>query len=244
MTASQKESKVVDLLRELIVAKINVLCTKLLASRSTVLRELKTYGYFSSYNFNSSYFTLKDIPNFGKDGLWFHGDVGFSRYGTLTQTIKAVVEYSEAGYTVLELQKRLGTKVHNQLSRLCRSKMLTQFYVGRHCVYTSVEREVQTSQQANRKLQIREPRAIGTRHYDFKKNELLQQLDVLTVIRLLVEMIQKPGAKATSLSQTLQRQGESITAAQVRGVIEFYSLSKKRKAESGDGSQRIARKRQ
>ncbi len=227
MTASQKESKVVDLLRELIVAKIDVLCTKLLASRSTVLRALKTYGYFSSYNFNSSYFTLKDIPNFGKDGLWFHGDVGFSRYGTLTQTIKAVVEHSETGYTVLELQKRLGTKVHNQLSRLCRSKILTRFYVGRHCVYTSVEREVQTSQQANRKQQIREPRAIGTRHYDFKKNELLQQLDVLTVIRLLVEMIQKPGTKAASLSQTLQRQGESITAAQVRGVMEFYSLSKK-----------------
>ena len=227
MITSQKESKVVDLLRELIVATIDVLCSKLPASRSTVLRALKTYGYFSSYNFNSSYFTLKDIPNFGKDGLWFHGDVGFSLYGTLTQTVKAVVEHSEAGYTVLELQKRLGTKVHNQLSRLCRSKMLTQFYVGRHCVYTSVEREVQTSQQANRKLQIREPRAIGTHHYDFKKNELLQQLDVLTVIRLLVEMIQKPGAKPASLSQTLQRQGESITAAQVRGVIEFYSLSKK-----------------
>jgi len=129
VTASQKESKVVDLLRELIVATIDVLCTKLAASRSTVLRALKTYGYFSSYNFNSSYFTLKDIPHFGKDGLWFHGDVGFSRYGTLTQTIKAVVEHSEAGYTVLELQKRLGTKIHNQLSWLCRNKMLTRFYV-------------------------------------------------------------------------------------------------------------------
>lgn len=227
MTASQKESKVVDLLRELIVATIDVLCSKLSASRSTVLRALKTYGYFSSYNFNSSYFTLKDIPDFSKDGIWFRGDVGFSRYGTLTQTIKAVVEHSEAGYTVSELQKRLGTKVHNQLSRLCRSEMLTRFYVGRHCVYTSMEPETQTSQQANRKQQIREPRTIGTRHYDFKKNELLQQLDVLTVIRLLVEMVQKPGAKAASLSQTLQRQGESITAAQVRGVIEFYSLSKK-----------------
>ena len=227
MTDSQKENKVVALLRELIVAKIDVLCTMLATSRSTVLRALKTYGYLSSYNFNSSYFTLKDIPDFGKDGLWFHGDVGFSPYGTLTQSIKAVVEHSEAGYTVLELQKGLGTKVHNQLSRLCRGKMLTRFYAGRHCVYTSVEREAQTSQQANRKQQIRDPRAIGTSHYDFKKSELLQQLDVLTVIRLLVEMIQKPGAKAASLSQTLQRQGEGITAAQVRGVIEFYSLSKK-----------------
>jgi hypothetical protein len=90
-----------------------------------------------------------------------------------------------------------------------------------------MEREVQASQQANRKEQMRKPRAVGTSPYDFKRNELLQQLDVLTVIRLLVEMIQEPGAKAASLSQRLQRQGESITAEQVRGVIEFYSLSKK-----------------
>lgn len=105
--------------------------------------------------------------------------------------------------------------------------MLNRFYVGRHCVYTSVERELQTSQQARREQQIKKARAIGTCHYDFKKSELLQQLDVLTVIRLLVEMIQKPDAKAASLSQTLQRQGMSITAKQVRRVLEFYSLSKK-----------------
>jgi len=227
MTASQKKSKVVDLLRELIVATIDVLCAKLTTSRSTVLRALKSYGYFSSYNFNSSYLTLKDTPHFGKDGLWFHGEVGFSRYGTLTQTIKALVENSEKGYTVLELQKRLGTTVHNQLSWLCRRKMLTRFYIGRHCVYTLVERELQTSQQAKRKQQTKKPRAIGTSHYDFKKSKLLQQLDVLTVIRLLVEMIQKPDAKPASLSQTLQRQGMGITAKQVRGVVEFYSLSKK-----------------
>jgi len=44
MTASQKESKVVDLLRELIVATIDVVCAKLTASRSTVLRALKSYA--------------------------------------------------------------------------------------------------------------------------------------------------------------------------------------------------------
>jgi hypothetical protein len=220
MTSSQREKKIVNLLRELIVATIDVLCAKLTTSRSTVLRALKGYGYFSSYNFNSSYFTLKDIPHFDKDGLWFHGEVGFSRYGTLTQTVKAIVEHSEKGYTLLELQKRLGTHVHNQLSWLCRRKMLTRFYVGRHCIYTSVELEIKAAQEARRKQQIKKPKAI-------EKGKLPRQLDALTVIRLLVEMIQKPDAKAASLSQTLQHQGVSITAKQVREVIDFYSLQKK-----------------
>jgi hypothetical protein len=199
MSFTQGESKVINLLRELMVATLDVLCNKLSKSRITVLRALKNYGYFSSYNFNSSYFTLKDIPNFDRDGLWFHGEVGFSRYGTLTQTIKAIIDHSEKGYTVVGLQELLGTKVHNQLSSLCRKRMLTRFYVGRNCVYTSVESKLQASQEAKRKEQIKKPKAITT----------------------------VPDAAAGSLSQRLQRQGLHITAEQVREVIEFYSLVKK-----------------
>jgi hypothetical protein len=220
MTSSQGESKVINLLRELMVATLDVLCNKLSKSRITVLRVLKSYGYFSSFNFNSSYFTLKDIPDFDKDGLWFHGEVGFSRYGTLTQSIKSLIDHSEKGYTVVELQKLLGTKVHNQLSSLCRKRMLTRFYVGRNCVYTSVEPDLQASQEANRKEQIKKAKAITTIQFP-------QGLEALTVIRLLVEMIQEPDATVASLSQRLQRQGLHITAEQVRGVIEFYSLVKK-----------------
>jgi len=220
MTFSLTEGKVINLLHELMVATIDVLCNELSKSRITVLRALKSYGYFSSFNFNSSYFTLKDIPDFDKDGLWFHGEVGFSRYGTLTQTIKAIIDHSEKGYTVVELQKLLGTKVHNQLSLLCRKRMLTRFYVARNCVYTSVEPKLQASQEAKRKGRIKKPKAITT-------IQVPAGLEALTVIRLLVEMIQEPDATAASLSQRLQRQGLHITAEQVRGVIEFYSLVKK-----------------
>ena len=220
MTSPQTQSQVINLLRELVVATIDVLCNKLSKSRMTVLRALKSYGYFSSFNFNSSYFTLKDTPDFDKDGLWFHGQIGFSRYGSLTQSIKAIVEHSEKGLTVVELQKLLGTKVHNQLSLLCRKKMLTRFYLGRNCVYTSLEAKLQASQEAQRKGPIKKPEAITT-------IQVPPGLEALTVIRLLVEMIHKPDATAASLSQRLQRQGFSITAEQVRGVIEFYSLVKK-----------------
>ncbi len=220
MTSTQTQSKVINLLRELVVATVDVLCHKLSTSRMTVLRALKSYGYFSSFNFNSSYFTLKQTPDFDKDGLWFYGSIVFSRYGSLTESIKAIVEHSEKGYTVVELQKRLGTKVHNQLSLLCRKGMLTRFYLGRNCVYTSVEAKLQASQQDKRKEPIKKAKAIST-------IQIPPGLEVLTVIRLLVEMIHEPDATAASLSQRLQRRGFAITAEQVRIVIEFYALEKK-----------------
>lgn len=220
MTSPQTQSKVISLLRELVVATIDVLCDKLSKSRMTVLRALKSYGYFSSFNFNSAYFTLKDTPDFDKDGLWFHGQFGFSRYGSLTQSIKAIVEHSEKGCTVVELEKLLGTKVHNQLSLLCRKGILTRFYLGRNCVYTSVEAKLQASQEAKRKGLIKKPKAITA-------IQIPPGLEALTVIRLLIEMIHKPDATAASLSQRLQRRGFPITAEQVRVVIKFYSLEKK-----------------
>jgi len=119
MLFSEKEKKIFDLLRRIKIATMDVLCSKLSTSRSTILRTLKNYGYLSSYNFNSSYFTLKDIPHFDNSGLWFHGKVGFSVHGTLMQTVKAVVENCPQGYTVMELRKHLRTQVHNQLSLLC-----------------------------------------------------------------------------------------------------------------------------
>jgi hypothetical protein len=227
MTSPQTQSQVINLLRELVVATIDVLCNKLSKSRMTVLRAMKSYGYFSSFNFNSSYFTLKDTPDFDKDGLWFHRQIGFSRYGSLTQSIKAVVEHSEEGYTVVQLQKLLGTKVHNQLSLLCRKGMLTRFYLGRNCVYTSVEAKLQASQEAKRRGPSKRAKAITT-------IQIPPGLEALTVIRLLVEMIQEPDATAASLSQRLQRRGFPIIAEQVRGVIEFYALKKKRKIECRD----------
>jgi hypothetical protein len=83
-----------------------------------------------------------------------------------------------------------------------------------------VEPELQASQEANRTEQIKKAKAITT-------IQLPQGLEALTVIRLLIEIIQEPDATAASLSQRLQRQGLHITAEQVRGAIEFYSLVKK-----------------
>jgi hypothetical protein len=83
-----------------------------------------------------------------------------------------------------------------------------------------VEAKLQASQKTQRKGPIKKPKAITT-------IQIPPGIEALTVIRLLVEMIQKPDATAASLSQRLQRQGFHITAEQVRGMIEFYSLVKK-----------------
>lgn len=227
MKLTSKEKRVVELLRRQRVTTKKNLCKQVETSHMTVLRGLSKYGYYTSYNYNSAYYTLQDIPTFDEDGLWFHHDIGFSCYGTLKETIAALVEQSTAGYTARELEQRLRTKVANLLSLACSRNRLSRYYLGRQAVYVSRDPGQRAQQKSLREAQRAQTLASAP---SFREPELgfPEGLDALTVIDLLVEMIERPEASVSSLSQTLQARGTSITADQVRVVIEFYSLKKKR----------------
>jgi hypothetical protein len=50
-------------------------------SRMSVFRRLKTLGYLSSFTHAGRYYTLANLPEFDRWGLWFHHQVGFSKEG-------------------------------------------------------------------------------------------------------------------------------------------------------------------
>ena len=56
-----KEKSVVDQLREWKVATKKRLCHHLQISHMTVVRALKKFGYYTSYNKNSAFYTLYDM---------------------------------------------------------------------------------------------------------------------------------------------------------------------------------------
>lgn len=98
-------------------------------SRMTAWRALRAQGYYTSYNYNASYYTLADIPAFDAQGLWAFRDIRFSCHGTLIQTLMTWIDQSAAGYQAEELSQLLAVPVAPALSRLhargrvCREKM-------------------------------------------------------------------------------------------------------------------------
>jgi len=77
-------------------------------SRATVFRYLKQLHHLTSYTHNGKYYTLPEIAQFDRDGFWYYGDVGFSRHGTLMNTLSHVITMSESGKTNFELEKLSG----------------------------------------------------------------------------------------------------------------------------------------
>ena len=78
-------------------------------------------------------------------------------------------------------------------------------------------------QKACREAQIEKPQG----DLAIKRDFLPEKANAMTVIKVLVNMIEFPKASDASISQALQHQGMSITAKEIRNIIDFYSLQKK-----------------
>lgn len=120
-------------------------------SRMTVFRRLREVGYLSSYTHAGRYYTLVDIPEFDRQGLWFHQDIGFSRAGTLKQTAALQVEQTPEGRTHDELRNLLRVRVHNTLLGLVREGRIHRERVGSAYLYISADPQRAAKQVTERR---------------------------------------------------------------------------------------------
>ena len=150
MELTASEDQVVQCLRRGQVAQGAQLAAQLQLSLKTVQRTLAKVGYYTSLNYNSTFVTLQDIPQFDEFGLWNYQRICFSRLGKLPQTLVHLVEQAPQGCTVHQLEEWVGTRVHNHLSQLLRQGRLGHFRLGRQAVYTSADARRQQQQQQAR----------------------------------------------------------------------------------------------
>ncbi len=85
---------------------IRSLAAELGYSVPSVRRFLAAVGYYSSFTHNGKWYTLRPIPSFNRDGLWFHQEMGFSRAGSLAETLTVLTENNPAGVTAGQLGEK------------------------------------------------------------------------------------------------------------------------------------------
>jgi len=69
----------------------------------TVQRQFAAWAVLRSYNKNSRYYTLPEIPKFNVHGIWCYRDILFSKFGDLRQTVKHMILASEDGLSGNEI---------------------------------------------------------------------------------------------------------------------------------------------
>ena len=153
-TVRYPAEKLVNLLHDQKVATMPQLKAALGTSVTyTVLRKLSPLGYRSSYSHGGTYYTLDALAHYDELGLWSHGDVHFSRQGTLVNTAEALVTLSAAGYLVSELEAVVHVAAKDALRQLVQAgRLFRREWEGRY-LYCALDRPRRQEQWAARQAQ-------------------------------------------------------------------------------------------
>jgi len=175
----------------------------------TLYRLLSRAGYFSSYNKNGRFYTLSHIPRFDSLGLWAYRGIRFSQYGTLTETIVALVRGSATGMAAREVTELLGVNVAPSLSRLSRQRRVGCERYGRNRRYFDIDH-----------------RRAGSQKEAWRTAQRSSLPDLSVVVAVLVELIVGTHDSLTGLRGALERKMVRVTDDELNAVFDHYGIKK------------------
>lgn len=192
-------------------------------SRTTVFRVLSELGYRTSCSHAGRYYTLKDVPRFDDDGLWFHEGALFSEHGTLRTTVVRLVEVAPAGRTHAELQARLRLRVHDTLRGLNRAGEVGRLQIERIFLYVAIDPATAEAQVVERRRLLEASQPPGPAPTSTTTP------GPAVVVEVLVEIIHDARARADpkAVVKQLAARGVSVTEVQVEAILSEHRIEKK-----------------
>jgi hypothetical protein len=188
---------------------IESLAAEMRYSIPSVRRFLAEVGYYSSFTHNGGWYTLRSIPRFGHDGLWFYSDIGFSRAGSLTNTLVDLTTRSAAGMTAEQLGAKLRCRCHSVLVQLWRQGRLQREKIGRSHVYLAIDLHLAAVQRQT------------------VESLSVIQLPAEIAVLILVEFIRNPDSSFEQLATAISRsKSVTVKAVQIERLFDRHGLKK------------------
>lgn len=171
---------------------------------------LKQWQSFTSYNQNGRFYTLANIPNFDKNGLWRFGEIHFSRHGNLKKTVIALVNESLSGLSGQQLGDLLGLSPGSFLHHFRDTPGIGREKQGGVYVYFSAD-EHQYKDQRQRRVSPLE----------------MAFFTEADAIAILVALIKKHGITAEQIMALPQVKARRLSLAAIENFLQHHGLLKK-----------------
>jgi hypothetical protein len=183
-------------------------------STRTIFRYLERLGYLSSYTDTHSYYTLQEIVQFDQNGFWHYGEIGFSKYGGLKETLLHLVNSSDSGRTHSELEVLQKCRAHNALRELVKTQKLHRKSVENTYVYTAADPKKSAAQLEHRS--------------QFPQGEPSMNA-IIDILLTALLVLQTPSGVLTvqAVAHRLQEKKSSVLESEVLWVFHKYKLEKK-----------------
>jgi hypothetical protein len=190
---------------------IKPLAAEMQYSIPSVRRFLAEARYYSSFTHNGGWYTLRSIPRFGRNGLWFYHDIGFSRAGTLTKTLIALITGSPAGMSAEMLGEILRCRCHGVLVNLWRNGKIERQKIGRCQVYFASDPHKAANQR----------QALAAQH----PPEVRFSAEIAVLV--LAEFIRSSDSSFEQLAEKISRSKDvTVNGKQIEKLFEQHGLKK------------------
>lgn len=195
------------------VVTIVMLAAWLSCSIATARRRLKAWRAYTSYNCNGRYYTLPEIAEFDKNGLWRYQGVCFSKHGNLKQTLVHLVTHSAQGLSGSELGELLGLQPRSFLSHFRDHPALCRENLKGRWVWFAAEPNIRERQKKTRLSEV-----------VIKKPPMPSDGEAVLI---LVDLIKHPNSSLAQVARRLRRQGLDIDVDAIGQLLAYHGLVKK-----------------
>ena len=206
--------------REFKVLTLKQVALKHECSIRTVQRKSARLPVLRSYNKNSRYYTLSDIPDFNNNGIWRYRDIFFSVNGNLWKTVKNLILASERGLNGNEIGEIVNLSPRSFMHHF--REMGCVFREKHEGVYVYFSDDPATySEQCSKRVHAGVMRKIGD----------------AVVVKISVEYIRHPEMSSGELSIVLRdRRCCNVSASEIQNLLAFHDLLKKLEIRSDKGA--------
>ncbi len=218
-----KIEDIIEMFREQKLMTLDTLSVKAQCSGKTILRRLKEHGYCTSYNMNGRYYTVPEITTFDEDGFWKYGNVCFNKFGRLREIMKKMIESSEMGYTVEELNKIINVNCDSHVLKFVREGIIARRKYGDFYIYFSTDKKKQNIQAEKREQHIMTKEIPELDEY-----LSIQTIDEKLIINILIEFINNRKATTEEITEILKKKNIRTKKEIVGEIFRRYNLLKKK----------------
>jgi len=177
----------------------------------TVQRQFAEWAVLRSYNKNSRYYTLPEIPKFNVHGIWCYRDILFSKFGDLRQTVKHMILASEDGLSGNEIGDIVNLLPRSFMHHFREMEGVFREKHGGVYIYFSNDPTIY-ARQVIKRVQADDVKRIS---------------DAIA-IKILVGYIKHPELSEDELSSILRReQSVDIFPSMITNLLSLHDLLKK-----------------
>ena len=222
-STNERQTLVKNIIRPKKIQTFQQIHKQVSCSEATLRRDIRRIKGITSFTHQGSFITLKDIPKFDKNGVWFYRKVGFTKYKNSLELIVHLIDDSKEGLTREQIQEIVNIQIFQQIQTLLKRNKLYRSKIGNKYVY--LPKQLAT----NRKKRMQVLSANNVEEY---YDAMVSSSDLVALLKAVL-LEKKIRIDVKYLKRFTRKYSLTIPLKKIEQLLLKYNLTEKKSHKIG-----------